>query len=396
MSVLLKKNRWKLYLGLAGLAIVVVSLGYTNYLARNLVQRERASMQIWTEAYQLFGTETSDEKDLSFYLSIIENNKHIPVILTDARGKISLSRNLGDNPSPEFLERQLERFKQIGFDPIRIEFMGEVNFLYYKNSRIIDLLQYFPYFQLFLILVLIGLGYLGFSNARKAEQNLVWVGMAKETAHQLGTPISAMMAWIEHLKMTASDQPEQLEIVQELQNDVHRLELVAERFSKIGSAPELKPGNLIAELHKMKTYMEKRSPRGVRFEFPEPDEEPVLALLNINLFDWVLENLLRNALDAMEGAGVISAEIQSDAKHLYIDITDTGKGIPDQLHKTIFQPGFTTRKRGWGLGLSLSRRIIENYHSGRIYVKRSEPGKGSTFTIRLPRQDLGSLHAISP
>jgi two-component sensor histidine kinase len=388
MSVLLKKNRWKLYLGIAGFAIIAISLGYTNYLAKNLVQREKASMEIWTQAYELFATEVSDEKDLSFYLSIIENNKHIPVILTDARGKITLSRNLGENPTPEYLDVQLKRFKNSGFEPIRIEFMGEVNYLYYKNSRIIDLLQYFPYFQLLFIIVLIGLGYLGFSNVRKAEQNLVWVGMAKETAHQLGTPISAMMAWVEHLKLTAQTDIAQQEIIKELENDIQRLELVAERFSKIGSSPELQPGNLLHELQKMKTYMEKRSPRAVRFDFPNPDDEPVLVLLNANLFDWVLENLLRNALDAMEGEGVISAKVYDDAKYIYVDISDTGKGIPDHLHKTIFRPGFTTRKRGWGLGLSLSRRIIENYHAGKIYVKHSEIGKGTTFAIRLPKEDL--------
>jgi signal transduction histidine kinase len=278
----------------------------------------------------------------------------------------------------------LSRIKEKGFEPIRIEFLGEVNFLYYKNSTIIELLNYFPYFQLILIMVFVGLGYMGFSNVRKAEQNLVWVGMAKETAHQLGTPISAMMAWVEHLKLINSDDSQQAEIIYELENDINRLELVAERFSKIGSAPELKPGNLIEELHKMKVYMEKRSPRGIKFEFPSLEEEPVIVLLNANLFDWVLENLMRNALDAMDGEGKISAKIHKDQKFVHIDISDTGKGIPDNQQKIIFKPGFTTRQRGWGLGLSLSRRIIENYHAGKIYVKHSEVGKGTTFTIKLP------------
>jgi two-component sensor histidine kinase len=385
MNFFLRKNRWKLYLGVAAICIVALSLAYTNYLARNLVEREQAAMEIWTEAYTLFGSELSEEKDLSFYLSIIENNQHIPVILTDSRGTISLSRNFGNDPSSEYLKKQLAKIKEKGFEPIKIEFLGEVNYLYYKNSRIIELLQYFPLVQLGMIGVLIGLGYLGFSSARKAEQNLVWVGMAKETAHQLGTPISAMIAWIEYLKINLAEQPEQMEIVTELENDVQRLELVAERFSKIGSAPELKPGNLVEELNKMKNYMQKRAPKGVRFDFPDPKSEPVIALLNANLFDWVLENLLRNALDAMEGHGTISAEIHLDQKFIYVDLSDTGKGIPENLHKTVFKPGFTTRKRGWGLGLSLSQRIIENYHAGKIYVKQSEPGKGTTFTIRLPR-----------
>jgi two-component sensor histidine kinase len=384
MKFLLKKNRWKIYLSIAGVLIVGLSLGYTSYLAKNLVERERAAMDIWTEAYALFGSELSDEKDLSFYLNIIENNRHIPVILTDSRGEISLSRNFGENPTDEYLNKKLTRIKEKGFEPIRIEFLGEVNYLYYKNSTIIELLNYFPYFQLILIMVFVGLGYMGFSNVRKAEQNLVWVGMAKETAHQLGTPISAMMAWVEHLKLINCDDSQQEEIIHELENDINRLELVAERFSKIGSAPELKPGNLIEELHKMKVYMEKRSPRGIKFDFPSLDEEPVIVLLNANLFDWVLENLMRNALDAMDGEGKISAKIQKDQKFVHIDITDTGKGIPDNQQKIIFKPGFTTRQRGWGLGLSLSRRIIENYHDGKIFVKHSEVGKGTTFTIKLP------------
>jgi two-component sensor histidine kinase len=384
MKFLLKKNRWKIYLIIAGVLIVGLSLGYTSYLAKNLVERERAAMDIWTEAYALFGSELSDEKDLSFYLNIIENNRHIPVILTDSKGEISLSRNFGENPTDQYLNKKLASIKEKGFEPIRIEFLGEVNYLYYKNSQIIELLNYFPYFQLLLIMVFVGLGYMGFSNVRKAEQNLVWVGMAKETAHQLGTPISAMMAWVEHLKMINTDNSQQTEIIHELENDINRLELVAERFSKIGSAPELKPGNLIEELHKMKVYMEKRSPRGVKFDFPSLDEEPVIVLLNANLFDWVLENLMRNALDAMDGEGIISAHIHQDQKFVHIDITDTGKGIPDNQQKIIFKPGFTTRQRGWGLGLSLSRRIIENYHAGKIYVKHSEVGKGTTFTIKLP------------
>lgn len=384
MNFLIKKNRWKVLLGLAGLCIIALSLGYTRYLAQNLVERENAAMEIWIEAYKMFGSEESDEKDLSFYLTIIENNKHIPVILTDSKGEISLSRNFGENPSREFLMKQLKKIKEKEIEPIKIEYLGDVNYLYFKNSRIVELLKYFPAFQLILIIILVFLGYLGFSNVRKAEQNLVWVGMAKETAHQLGTPISAMMAWIEYLKSTAENNPIQLQIIEELNKDINRLELVAERFSKIGSSPELHVGNLVEELDKMKHYMEKRSPKAVKFKFPDPSENKIYAQFNANLLDWVLENLLRNALDAMDGKGTISAEIYQDSKFVYIDISDTGKGIPENMHKTIFKPGYSTKKRGWGLGLSLAKRIIENYHAGKIFVKSSELGKGTTFTIKLP------------
>jgi signal transduction histidine kinase len=239
--------------------------------------------------------------------------------------------------------------------------------------------------QLGLIAAFIFFGYIGFSSARREEQNRVWVGMAKETAHQLGTPISGLVAWIDLLKAKEFTDAEVTDIIKELEKDINRLELVADRFSKIGSAPQLLPVNIFEQLDASKTYMQRRAPRKVSFEFPPISEyNPIYVGLNAHLFDWVIENLLRNALDAMDGKGIISASISSDAHQVYIDISDTGKGIPPANHKTVFQPGFTTKKRGWGLGLSLAKRIIEDYHEGKIFVKYGEENKGTTFSIVLP------------
>jgi signal transduction histidine kinase len=272
--------------------------------------------------------------------------------------------------------------------------------IYYTDSHNLKLLKYYPIFQFILIALFIVFGYLGFNSTRRNEQNRVWVGMAKETAHQLGTPIAAIMGWIEHLKMNHEEDEMTQEIVKELENDVQRLSLVADRFSKIGSEPELEVTNMYEAIERCRVYMEKRAPRKVVFDFPKFDarqtSEPLYQAdnttpyagvkLNNHLFDWVVENLIRNALDAMEeGKGTITAHIYEDGNRVAVDISDTGKGIPSSSFKSVFQPGFTTKKRGWGLGLSLGKRIIENYHGGKIFVKDSVVGKGTTFSIRLPK-----------
>jgi signal transduction histidine kinase len=245
----------------------------------------------------------------------------------------------------------------------------------------------YPLLQLSLIGAFIVLGYIGFSSARRAEQNQVWLGMAKETAHQLGTPITAILGWIETLKAVNEDRPDNQEMLEELRNDVTRLELVADRFSKIGASPDLSPINFYDQLEKNRDYMQRRAPRKVEFDFPKPGENtPILAGINAPLFDWVIENLLRNAIDSMEGGvGKISARVYEEGKFVCLDITDTGKGIQPGKFKTVFKPGYSTKTRGWGLGLSLSKRIIEQYHRGKIFVKNSEPGKGTTFTVKLPK-----------
>lgn len=381
-----KKSRWKIYLAIAGVLILAMTLVYTNYLASSVAERERQAMDIWVKAYETMMEQTEDPNyDLSFQLSVMQTNQYIPVIVTDNSNNIVLAENFGKNPSEDYLLRQLDKIKSSGNEAIRVEFMGEVNFLYYKNSVILDRLKYYPIIQVTLIAAFIVLGYIGFSSARRAEQNRVWVGMAKETAHQLGTPISAMMAWVEHLKLMVEDKADQQEVITELEKDVKRLELVADRFSKIGSSPELVQTDIYEELRRVRNYMEKRSPKRVSFQFPEPNIPPLMVNTNPHLFEWVLENLVRNALDAMDGKGVISAQVYEDGKYVTIDLSDTGKGIPGNAQNKVFQPGFTTKKRGWGLGLSLAKRIIEAYHKGKIYVKHSEVGKGTTFSIKLPK-----------
>ena len=380
MDIYSKKSTWKIYLAIAGIVIVILSLLYTNYLTQKLAEGERNYVAIWGEAMQVIAN--SDENvDLTLPTRIINGNTTIPVILVNLQGHIDFNRNFGDD-SDSHLANQVNKMDKKGFQPIDIPGFGK---LYYQESNTLRLLRYFPFVQLVLISAFIAFGYLGFSSARRSEQNRVWVGMAKETAHQLGTPISGMVAWIEHLKTIRENDIDVHEILDELGNDVSRLELIAERFSKIGSVPSLDNVNIYQELENCRMYMQRRAPRKVHFHFPDPNTDPMLVRMNPPLFEWVVENLLRNALDSMDGHGSITVEVFNEDKTIAIEVTDTGKGIPLSKFKTVFQPGYTTKKRGWGLGLSLSKRIIEEYHSGKIFVKRSEENKGTTFCIKLQK-----------
>lgn len=389
MDIYQKKSRWKIYLGILGVVIIAISMIYTNYLVRQLEDEEKKKVKIWSEAYYRLNDETADlSADFSLNLSIIEANTTIPIILVNNNEGIDAVRNFGieKDTSQVFLnsselKAELSVIKNSGLAPIPID-----NFkIYYKHSKILELLRYFPIVQMILIAAFIIFGYLGFSSARKSEQNQVWVGMAKETAHQLGTPITAIIGWIDHLKLIHEEDEATQEIVTELGNDVSRLELITERFSKIGSAPDLEPINTIEQLNKCRVYMQRRSSRQVVFDFPEVEQNQIMANINPPLFDWVIENILRNALDAMDGKGKITASVYEDRKFICIDISDTGKGIPSNKLKTVFQPGFTTKKRGWGLGLSLAKRIVEQYHKGKIFVSKSVLNEGTTFTIKLPK-----------
>lgn len=384
MDIYSRKSRWKLYLAIAGVVIVIITLVYTNYLANILAEEERKKASNWVTAQeQINQMEENEFCDYTPYLSILRSNTSIPVIIVNDRGGIDDAINFGENYDNDeaYLKKQVERMKARGFEPIQ----GFAYSIYYKESKILKQIRYFPFIQLGLIGAFILFGYYGFNSARRAEQNRVWVGMAKETAHQLGTPISAIVAWIENLKMMREEDNEVQMILGELRNDVHRLELIADRFSKIGSEPKLQAINVYEELDKCRAYMEKRAPRKVTFHFPPPFHQPKMIHINPPLFDWVVENLMRNALDAMEGKGKISAEVYEEGNFVCIDITDTGKGIPPGKFKTVFQPGYTTKKRGWGLGLSLAKRIIDQYHSGKIFVKDSVEGEGTTFTLKLPK-----------
>ncbi len=386
MDIYLKKSRWKLYLALLGLAIVVISMLYTSNLARRLAVVEQNNARFWVMAQQDIN-DMDDEMslycDMTLQQEILTSNSTIPVLIVNEQGGIDDAVNWGGGLDTNFiyLQGQLEKLRNEGIEPIQ-SFGVQ---LYFGESRILRQLRFFPVIQFMLFGAFILFGYIGFNAARRAEQNRVWVGLAKETAHQLGTPITAIVGWIEHLKMAREGDEEVNDILEELNNDVNRLELIADRFSKIGSMPELREVNLYTELDACREYMEKRAPRKVSFHFPAADEGEVRVAVNPPLFAWVIENLLRNALDAMEGKGEISARIYEDGRYVCVDISDTGKGIPSGKFKTVFQPGYTTKKRGWGLGLSLAKRIVEQYHRGRIFVKHSEENKGTTFTISLPK-----------
>jgi signal transduction histidine kinase len=494
-----RKQRWKLVLALVAMAIVGVSLWYSNRIVNKVRDEERQKVALWAEAvksraqlvnytdslfHRLRDEErkkvelwaeamnrlvSSDVSDLSFYLKVASDNTTIPVVITDERGRLGPDRNLDStlvkdttllrleirsmdslhdpitinvygtqkqylhykdsklvtelqqvmdgiirsfisetvmnaasvpviytdssrtrvlehsNIEPEvmadsvMLRARIAQMAQ-GNAPIAVSLAGRgTNWILYEESRVITQLRYFPYVQLVIIGLFLLVSYALFSLFRNAEQNQVWVGMAKETAHQLGTPLSSLMAWMELLKSNGTDPS----AVTEMKKDVDRLEVITERFSKIGSAPDLTQEKLYHTLRATVLYLRPRLPSRVKIDVVTPEDTERTVPLNRSLFSWVLENLVRNAIDAMEGEGSLTIEIIPEGPEVHIDVTDTGKGIPTAQFRTVFQPGFTTKKRGWGLGLSLSKRIIEQYHGGRIFVKRSAPGKGTTFRITL-------------
>lgn len=388
---------WKIYMIVGGVLTMIVVMLYTNFLANNLRNGERQSLQLVRMAFQDYANKFNEEDaDYTMSSSVIEHNQTIPLLLVDERsGKILESANFPANHTEEDFNRELEKIRASGTRPILFDYNeGQMVGLYYKESTLLTYITYFPYIILLLLFVFMGMGYVGVSASRQAEQNQVWVGMAKETAHQLGTPISAIVAWIEHLRLSPNLDADQMDILEELENDVGRLELIADRFSKIGSHPKMSKCNIYIELEKIRVYMQRRASRKVVFDFPTPEKE-LMVDINAPLFNWVLENLLRNALDAMDGAGTIAAKVHQADEKVIMDISDTGKGVAPSKTKTVFKPGYTTKKRGWGLGLSLAKRIIEEYHSGRIYVKQSEPGKGTTFTIELPMK-MGAGTLVEP
>lgn len=385
MDIYARKSKWKVYLVVAGLLIVLISVLATNYLSGKLANEERSKVETYLTALERINDpQANPDCDVTLHFQIISSNTTIPVILVGDTDIPTEGLNFGPalDTNITFLTQEVEELKAAGIPPIEGTLGQKV---YYKSSNLLKLLRYFPIFQFILVVAFILFGYFTFSAARRAEQNQVWVGMAKETAHQLGTPISAILGWIEHLKFLKEDDEDMIEVVEELTKDVNRLELVADRFSKIGAEPVLDSVNIFEELEDCRAYMQRRSPRKVSYEFPAPNQQNLIVNINPPLFDWVIENLLRNALDAMGGKGKISAEVYEDGNYIAIDISDTGKGIPSNKLKTVFQPGYTTKKRGWGLGLSLAKRIIEEYHSGKIFVKKSVENVGTTFTIKLPK-----------
>lgn len=386
MGINTQKSGWKILLAILGLMILLVTMYYSNYLANQLEEKEIREAHIYSLAVE---ENIMQGEDISPVINaLIFNNKdeesRIPVIFEDEDGSLNGSFWGEDKDADQdFLASKVAEFLGEGKEPMRGN--GYTNKIYYFNTPLLRKIQLFPLAQISLVALFIGLGYFLFSFARTSEQNRVWAGMAKETAHQLGTPISAIIGWIENLKLISQDNADQAEIVSELRNDVKRLELIADRFSKIGSTPELEKINIYEELEECKDYMMRRSPKRVTFHFPKERIANQYVMINKHLFDWVIENLIRNALDAMDREGRISAEVYTENNYVCIDLSDTGKGMPANMKKKVFDPGFSTKQRGWGLGLSLSQRIIKDYHKGKIYVKSSKLNEGTTFTIKLPQ-----------
>lgn len=498
MNIYSRKQRWKLFLLLGAVLIVIASLWYTNILVKKIADDERKKVRLWAEAIQrkaslvkytneLFHKIENEERqkielwaeanhqlgrdlsDYTFVLEVIKNNQTIPVIIADEKGNVLLSKNIDSSfvKDAVYLSGQIDTMKS-QHNPISIEILpGKINYLYYRDSKLftelktvfdgliksfisevavnsasvpviytdstrrnilafgnmdslkmrdsvyvtktvneialqnppieVDLgdgqknyifykesflltqLRYYPYFQFGIIGIFLLISYILFSTARRAEQDQVWLGMAKETAHQLGTPLSSIIAWLEYLKLKGVDE----QTLNEARQDVKRLETITERFSKIGSLPVLDKTDIMETLNHSIDYMRTRTSNSVNFSITSQNSHSIAVKINIPLFEWVVENLCRNSVDAMNGNGSITVDVSDQLQFVYIDVTDTGKGIPRSKFKTIFQPGFTTKQRGWGLGLSLVKRIIENYHGGKIFVKRSEIGKGTTIRIVL-------------
>ena len=383
MSIYLKKQQWKLGLFVLAVIIAFSSLWFTDNLVKSLAEEERKKMELWAEATREIAYIDSEVTDFTFYLKVIQYNETVPVIVANQDGVILYHRNL--NPSrvgnPDYLNRQLLLMEKNN-EPIEVEiFEDESQYVYYNDSRILVWLAYYPYVQLLVIIVFLLIAYYAFNTSRKAEQNQVWLGMSKETAHQLGTPTSSLMAWFELMKEKEQDRV----MLEELEKDINRLEKITERFSKIGSKPALNNANIIEVIDNALEYLGARSPKGIKFETNYNSSDSMVIPLNISLFDWVIENVCKNALDAMEGKGKITISLNTRGSNIYLDITDTGKGIPRGRFRTIFKPGFSTRRNGWGLGLSLSKRIIEEYHGGRIFVHQSAINEGTTIRIVLKK-----------
>lgn len=325
---------------------------------------------------------TLDDLINSFISETVMNSGSVPVLVTDSSSKTVVNYSNIDstivNDSTLAMMQMAEMAEKN--EPIEVKFGDHVvNYIFFTDSIIITQLRFFPLIQLIIIGLFLFISYLIFSTFRNAEQNQVWIGMAKETAHQLGTPLSSLIAWVQLLEARGMDQ----ETIRELNKDIERLEIITDRFSKIGSAPELSETEVSDVLNRTIDYLRPRISKKVIFDIKQNENGQIRAMLNRPLFSWVVENIIKNAVDAMNGKGNITVEICNEIQHVYIDISDTGKGIPASGHKAVFQPGYTTKKRGWGLGLSLAKRIIESYHSGKIFVKRSEPNSGTTFRIVL-------------
>ncbi len=375
----------KIFLVLAAVVIAVASLMISNLFVKDLAKEERNKMEVWAEAMRSFNM-ADETTDLGLVLKVINENHTIPVVVLDANGVPQVSRNLqigglSESDSVSYVKNLGEKLFKTG-RYIRISMDDSDRRAYidvcYDDSTILKRLAYYPYVQLGVVLIFVVVAIFALLTSKRAEQNKVWVGLSKETAHQLGTPISSLMAWTEILKENYPDD----ELIPEMDKDVKRLQLIADRFSKIGSLPEPVPSSLNDVVDHVIDYMDRRTSSKVVISKKFPKEDIVVSL-NASLFEWVIENLCKNAVDAMEGEGHITIDVQDSTDKAIIEVTDDGKGIKKKDIGNVFKPGFTTKKRGWGLGLSLAKRIVEEYHKGRIFVKRSEVGVGTTFRIEI-------------
>jgi signal transduction histidine kinase len=374
---------WKSYLVIFALTIVGFALYYFNQVAKEMAVEEHKKVTMMVDAIKTVAMASPvGQNDVTFASKVIAENTTIPLFITDQNFNIMDKKNLDTSrlsSDPDYLKRKFEHFRQL-HPPIPFDYstpgLPGKGYLVYGDSNLLNRLRYYPLLIIAITFFFLMIVVIAISNAQRSIQNQVWVGMSKETAHQIGTPLTSIVAWMELLK----DNEANLEWVTEMEKDVSRLQLIADRFSKIGSVPQLKEENLVTRLQSMVEYMRMRKPKKVVIDF-EHNEDDVEVLLSGPLFDWVIENLMRNALDAMEGEGRIFIKLVNQPRVVTIDVSDTGKGIPKNNFKKVFAPGFSTKQRGWGLGLSLAKRIIDKYHNGNIFVKSSEPGIGTTFRI---------------
>lgn len=375
----------KILLVLAAVVIAVASLAVSNFLVRDLLEEERNNVEVWAEAMNSLN-KADESTDLALVLKVIGSNENIPVVVVDDKGQVQDYRNLEVRgktaaDSLEYIMRRARSMKQSGnYIPINLNSPGDYMEVCFGESLMLRRLAYYPYVQLGVVLIFVVVAIFAILSSKRAEQNKVWVGLSKETAHQLGTPISSLMAWVEVLRETYPDD----ELIPEMDKDVRRLQRIAERFSKIGSLPEPKPENLNDVVQNVLEYIGRRASNKVHLSVDMPDH-PLIVKMSAPLFEWVIENLCKNAIDAMEGQGSITLTARDEGDCFSVEVSDTGKGIPRNKFKDVFMPGFTTKSRGWGLGLSLAKRIVEEYHGGRIFVKNSELGRGTTFRIELKK-----------
>ncbi|MEN9548114.1 MAG: hypothetical protein RIR12_705 [Bacteroidota bacterium] len=375
---------WRTLLAVIAIMIVSGTIFYSQYLAKKIAQDERKKVELWVEASRSLLDPSVTDTRLPF--KIIQDNTDIPIIQTNGKDSILGFINLDSASAinnPTYLHKELNNFKKLNppfvdADPLNA---AQRNFYYYGHTKLLNQVRYYPLVQLFIVALFITITLLSLRSSYRSTQNQVWAGMAKETAHQLGTPVSSLEGWVEMLK----DNPANDKITVELEKDVNRLRLVSDRFGKIGSTPQLEELDIIKQVVAMVDYMKKRATGKISFLVNTNRHTLIVAKISAPLFDWVIENLLKNALDAMEGKGVINVDMNESDEHIQIDVTDSGKGIAKQHIAKVFKPGFTTKKRGWGLGLSLSKRIVEQYHGGKLFVKQSELGKGTIFRMILKK-----------